>query len=394
MPIRRCQRLAEKKQKKTAQVSSEIKSANSIPTSKVNKTEGKEINQLETQSSLCIACKSESPKIKRYTEEPWIQCDVCKGWWHLECACLTPESVALINKRKLYFPCALCVVKNLQCTGAITQNDCSKTASIDKELNCVQKNPKLTSCNEKNNKPIKSVSFSDQVIIIDNIENPASFSNSKKISEKLKSSEIAAVEFAYPLVKGGVALHFKDSQNAQAALENWPGKVFGEKESVHRPRGQSGVKVGYMKNIDPRYSKNYILKFLEEIGCKVRDVRRCYHRGTGRPMPVVKIFHNSHEDLLASINTDFGVKFNGKKTYVEAERQRKVVRCYNCMRFGHIGSSCLFTAQCENCGGDHTDLGCSNKPNCFNCGGQHKASSSTCPVFLSKLKDSQLQNIL
>ena len=391
MPIRRCQRLAEKKQKKTALVSHEIKTANS---STANVVKGKEIGQTETQSSLCIACKSESPKIKRFTEEPWIQCDVCKGWWHLECACLTPESVALINKKKLYFPCALCFVKNLQCTGAITQNECSKNALIDNELNLEQTNSKFRSSTPKNNKPIKTVSFSDQVIIIDNIENPANFSNSKKISEKLKSSEIETVEFAYPLVKGGVALHFKDSQNAQRALDHWPGQVFGEKETVHRPRGQSGITVGYMKNIDPRYSKNFILKLLEESGCKVRDVKRCFHRGTGKPMPVVKIFHNSYEDLTYTINTDFAVKLNGKKTYVEAERQRKVVRCYNCMRFGHIGSSCLFTTQCENCGGDHTDQGCSNKPKCFNCGGQHKASSSTCPVFLSKLKENQLQNIL
>ena len=79
-------------------------------------------------------------------------------------------------------------------------------------------------------KPMKTVSFSDQVIIIDNIVNPANLSNSKKISEKLKSSETETVEFAYPLVKGGVAHHFKDSQNAQRALDHWPGQVFGEKE--------------------------------------------------------------------------------------------------------------------------------------------------------------------
>ena len=77
------------------------------------------------------------------------------------------------------------------------------------------------------------------------------------------------------------------------------------------PRGQSGITVGYMKNIDPRYSKNFILKLLEESGCKVRDVKRCFHRGTGKPMPVVKIFHNSYEDLTYTINTDFAVKFNG-----------------------------------------------------------------------------------
>ena len=56
-------------------------------------------------------------------------------------------------------------------------------------------------------------------------------------------------------------------------------------------------------------------------------------------MPVVKIFHESHEDLVDTINTELGLKLNGKHTYVESERRRKVVCCFNCMRFGHVGST-------------------------------------------------------
>ena len=253
MPIRRCQRLAEKQQKKLAQTSSEINKGTSTSSEAIKsvnkKSEGNSASKSDTQKSLCIACNLEFPKIKRFTEEPWIQCDVCKGWWHLECACLTPESGALINKKKLYFPCALCVVKNLQCTGTITENENSENTSHDVKPNRDQKD------SESINKA-KKVSFSDQIIIIDNIDTPSNFTDSRKISDKLKSSEIDTVEFAYPLVKGGVALHFKDSQNAQEALDHWPGQVFGEKESVHRPRGISGVKVGFMKNIDPKYSKS------------------------------------------------------------------------------------------------------------------------------------------
>lgn len=240
----------------------------------------------------------------------------------------------------------------------------------------------------------KSVTFSDQVLIIDNVDDPSSLSDTRKISEKLKNSKIDKVEFAYPLVKGGIALHFEDSQQAQENLDKWPGKVFGNKESVHRPRGDSGTKIGYLKNIDPRYSDKQVLNLVEVSGCRVSGVRRCFHRGSGKPMPVVKLFHCSHEELLQTIKIDLGLKFNGRKAYVEAERKKKVVRCYNCMRFGHIGTSCLFTVQCENCGKDHPASECSSEPHCFNCRGQHKASSSTCPVFQSKLKELQLQNIL
>ena len=73
-------------------------------------------------------------------------------------------------------------------------------------------------------------------------------------------------------------------------------------------------------------------------------------------MPVVKIFHDSHEDLVDTINTELGLKFNGKQTYVESERRWKVVRCFNCMRFGHIGSTCLLVQHCENRGEDAQQL--------------------------------------
>ena len=121
------------------------------------------------------------------------------------------------------------------------------------------------------------------------------------------------IEFAYPLAKGGVAVHFKDSYQAEEAINNWPGKVFGEKESAHCPRGNSGSKVGFAKDVDTRYCKQQILQILKDKGCTVNDVKRMFHRNTSRPMPVVKIFRESHEDLIDTINTELGLKFFGKK---------------------------------------------------------------------------------
>ena len=77
------------------------------------------------EAYVCSGCKLPSPRIKRFVEEPWIQCDVCNGWWHLECACLTPESGKLINKKKSYFPCAFCVLESLNTRPLV--DTCSQT---------------------------------------------------------------------------------------------------------------------------------------------------------------------------------------------------------------------------------------------------------------------------
>ena len=82
------------------------------------------------------------------------------------------------------------------------------------------------------NKSDKKVTFGEQVIIIHSIDNPSGVSDSRKINEKLKSRCLNTdyVEFAYPLAKGGVAVHFKDSYQTVEAINNWPGKVFREKK--------------------------------------------------------------------------------------------------------------------------------------------------------------------
>ena len=74
----------------------------------------------------------------------------------------------------------------------------------------------------------KKVTFGEQVIIIDSIDNPSGASDSRKINEKLKCSCLNTdyVEFAYPLAKGGVAVDFKDSYQAEEAINNGLGKVF------------------------------------------------------------------------------------------------------------------------------------------------------------------------
>ena len=82
-------------------------------TTPVETNSAKDKSLQKEESYVSSRCKLPSPRIKRFVEEPWIQCDVCNDWRHMECACLTPESGKLINNKKLYFPCAFCVLESL-----------------------------------------------------------------------------------------------------------------------------------------------------------------------------------------------------------------------------------------------------------------------------------------
>lgn len=59
----------------------------------------------------------------------------------------------------------------------------------------------------------------------------------------MKEKRIQGIEFAYSLARDCIALHFSDSKKAEVTTKDWPGAVFGEKESVHPPAGSSKQKI-------------------------------------------------------------------------------------------------------------------------------------------------------
>lgn len=350
------------------------------------------------KEEICVACKKESPPLRRYSKTEWIQCDICEEWWHLECASLDRRSAKTIIETEVQFPCAFCVLKNspwiqIQAQSK-SQQECSKplseVAKAERAADSIVTDQKLDSPRKK----LQSQSHKDQIVIFDNIDKEHRFISSTEIEKKLKDKGIEEVQRAYTLPQGGITVEFKNSTAAKACLNTQKLETFGKEEKVHTPKGAEGITTGFVKNIDPRISEQDIHKVLIESGCKVTSVRRLRHRGTGQCMPVVKIFHDNRVDLEISTSTNIPLSFKGKKAYVEKQRRIKVVRCYNCMLFGHIAANCDIKAKCENCGGEECKSSCTNDTKCANCTGNHKASSSKCPVYQKKISELQKKSIL
>ena len=164
-------------------------------------------------------------------------------------------------------------------------------------------------------------------------------------------------------------------------IQNWPGELFSATESVHRPTGNKRKAVGYIRNIDPRLSEKNISRFLDKEGLSTVSVQRQYHRESGKPMPIAKVRFETVELLESAVEREFSLTFNNRRLFVEREKSKKVIRCFNCMRFGHIHKNCKSNIRCERCGEAHSAAECDKCIKCCNCGGDHLASSSACPVY-------------
>lgn len=56
------------------------------------------------------------------------------------------------------------------------------------------------------------------------------------------------------------------------------------------------------------------------------------------------------------------------------------LRCYVCLKFGHIGKNCGSEKKCSKCGENFHEQ-CGNAEKCVNCGGEHGAFDRECPAL-------------
>lgn len=69
------------------------------------------------------------------------------------------------------------------------------------------------------------------------------------------------------------------------------------------------------------------------------------------------------------------------------DRSARIKQCYNCQKYGHIGSTCSNRTACAHCAGSHQTRDCPRKQagdtsrKCANCGGAHAAWARACVHF-------------
>ncbi|XP_058816037.1 uncharacterized protein LOC131679343 [Topomyia yanbarensis] len=57
------------------------------------------------------------------------------------------------------------------------------------------------------------------------------------------------------------------------------------------------------------------------------------------------------------------------------------MRCFQCLRYGHLGRDCKSVKICANCGDNYHEGKCVKPVKCVNCEEQHPATSPNCPIW-------------
>jgi len=226
-----------------------------------------------------------------------------------------------------------------------------------------------------------SVSASDNIVIIDNINNPAGFSSSKHILREVNCfCPEVKVEFAYSLARGGVAIHTVDQVGRDLLLNRLPEESFGG-GIKHLPKHKCSDTV-FVKGVSTSVSTSEFDRALKDSGIQTYQVRRLTNKVTGKPIRVLKV---TCVQESASVLLNSKILVDNAECLVEKQRRSRVIRCYKCQPFGHLAKFCNNQRRCEFCAGVHeSDEKCCCEPRCVNCSGNHPSFSSKCPSYLSR----------
>ena len=375
-----------------------------------------------SQSSVCHICLKEDAPLSRVTRRSkknnWLQCDSCKNWLHAECGGYNTTEYRKLTK-DCWFKCVVCclqLIHNSSCEGnadissfvaqAVSSRASATSVSASKKALAVHEHVELKDhCSSKSQSvrtearspdklaPLSSAlqsdksvisseaSSADNILIVDNINNPAEFASSRRILKEVNNfCPEVKVEFGYSLARGGVAIHTVDRISRDILLEKLPEESFGG-GIKHPPKHKSSDTL-FVKGVCTSVSAQEFVSVLKAYDIDVVDVRRLTNRISGKPIRVLKVkcMHEFSSRLLES-----KILVRNSVCVIEKERRARVIRCYNCQAFGHLAKFCNNKRRCEFCSGFHeSDERCSKQVCCANCGGNHPSFSPSCSAYISR----------
>lgn len=345
-------------------------------------------------------------------ENKWISCDSCFEWCHPFCCGLQRDEYLKLDagtrsnkkagKSDIFFKCVLCNLKTFDLAESvekyrekvINKIESASDFASDSDLSrkTLDKSSSLstdkeTSSEEGKSGNSKNIEFvvqneeeiREKIIIVDELDKPEEYRNSSNILKEIKKVSNQRVELAYPLSKGGIAIHTESKASRDSLVELLSAGSFGggKISTLNKFKKVSF----FIKNVDTKVSIHEIRTKLQSHGLFNFECNRIINSYTQRPTKTIRVIVDSQEESRI-LNTK--IKVSGQDCVIE-KQSGTVIRCYGCQQFGHIAKNCQAAPKCVVCAGSHrSDFSCKNTVKCGNCEGGHLSSDKKCPIFVKQ----------
>lgn len=211
-----------------------------------------------------------------------------------------------------------------------------------------------------------------------------------KLTKSLPKSKINRIQHVR---KSLYRITFDSEHDVNSALKNFndhliPGAVLEPPRRLIHSKPSSASFI--LRDVPSDILAEELQQHLNEINIQTSSTKRIISLNTGRPTPLVRCTSNDPQ-LVSDIINRGHVIIADLTLPVEAPRKRHLpLRCYRCQEYDHHQSSCSNVRRCNLCSANHErDQPCLSDARCANCDGPHAASSTSCPVWIAKLREKQ-----
>lgn len=184
-----------------------------------------------------------------------------------------------------------------------------------------------------------------------------------------------------------IRIKIKDFKYANYLIEHKNDKIFENNNlEIYIPKFivvRQGVIRGIDNEFTDEYIKNKIKKYDMHCNFEVLNVKRINR----------KIINEGKVEFVPTKSCIVSFKSQTLPKYVTINKvlkevdpyRQKVLLCFNCLRYGHLGNQCNSKSRCNNCHQQHNTKDCKETqiiPKCFSCMGDHLTTNLyACPEF-------------
>lgn len=188
-----------------------------------------------------------------------------------------------------------------------------------------------------------------------------------ELDNKIKSIDVVG--------RHRVRIHFKDAKSANYFIDCNNSTILKKNDlEIYLPKfllHRQGVIRGISAEFTEEYIKNKIKPLDHHCKFDVVNVKRVNRKVTTED----KIEYVPTQTIIVTFKAQTLPKYvliNKVIAHIETYVQ-KVLLCYNCFRYGHMGKQCKSKPRCFKCGENHISSACQNQEAqiCLQCGGNH-----------------------
>ena len=270
---------------------------------------------------------------------------------------------------------------NFSAVATATRNINSKVSATNKMMKIITTQIE----NSEENQGTK-MEIDERTLLIRNYRN-------KDISNSMKVRKVMMAKYpgktmvhARTTAGGSIRIEFDTKETADEVKASWKKDLFGGNDGAFKASEQSHL--GIIKHVYQDRTEDEIKKEITDV---FPDAKCDFFKNDDGFMGIIKIKFKTEQQFEAAKQNK--IKIFEQIYHVEKYKsKRRVIRCMNCQRFGHIQRLCRqenpICAKCTS--EDHETRDCvvlEAEYKCHHCGGNHETGNKRCQVMIDKLEE-------